>query len=428
LAVEDGLDWQRAVGLHGRLPMLDFEVAFAGNGKVINFSGKVLGATDVPVKDIVQLQHRDESRLARATFIPSQTWNGVDCLRLAERRTAVKNHSSQIQLSQGASVAAAHMGASPDTVLLYTTGLRKGLPTVLTVNNVTDLASPANTILSNSTVTLDEKLNTWLRLDETGGSTAFDSSGHDRHAMLANGVVPAYPGKVLGACSFDGIDDHVRLQAGYGDFTLGMTVSLWARTTAVDSWARFIDLGNGPGTDNILFARNGSTDRATFEVYRAGASGGKITTSPGSLRLSQWQHFAATLDAAGFAVIYLDGSPVTDGMTAVPEAITRTENFLGRSNWSFDDYFTGVLDDVRIYNRALSPAAIKALSREGNPLAAPRLVLTVSNGVFVIDYEGWLLGTDSLQQPSWQLVPDAFSPPYSGSLTTAQRFFRALSP
>ena len=82
---------------------MDFEVAFAGNGKVINFSGKVLGATDVPVKDIVQLQHRDESRLARAAFIPSQTWNGVDCLWLAERRTAVKNHSSQIQLSQAIS-------------------------------------------------------------------------------------------------------------------------------------------------------------------------------------------------------------------------------------------------------------------------------------------------------------------------------------
>ena len=60
------------------------------------------GARDVPVKDIVQLQYGDESRLARAAFIRSQTWTGVDCLRLAERRTAVKNYSAQIQLSQAA--------------------------------------------------------------------------------------------------------------------------------------------------------------------------------------------------------------------------------------------------------------------------------------------------------------------------------------
>src|SRR6185369_7727796 len=143
---------------------------------------------------------------------------------------------------------------------------------------------------------------------------------------------------------------------------------LWARPMAegaAASWARFVDFGNGAANDNILFARNATSSILTFEVYDGGASGGKVNSPSGTLVLDQWQHLAVTMDASGFAVLYKDGVQVGSGQTAVPGTVVRTSNLLGLSNWSSDGRFAGRMDDVRVYDRVLSGAAVAALAGGG---------------------------------------------------------------
>jgi hypothetical protein len=45
----------------------------------------------------------------------------------------------------------------------------------------------------------------------------------------------------------------------------------------------------------------------------------------------------------------------------VPPNVTRTNNFVGRSNWVSNEYYDGAVDELRVYNRALNAAEIQAL-------------------------------------------------------------------
>jgi len=48
----------------------------------------------------------------------------------------------------------------------------------------------------------------------------------------------------------------------------------------------------------------------------------------------------------------------------VPFNVTRVRNYIGKSSWSGDNYFHGDLDDLRIYNRALTEEEILSLFQE----------------------------------------------------------------
>jgi hypothetical protein len=274
--------------------------------------------------------------------------------------TNIVNYS----INNGATITGAVMSSNPSTVLLRASGITPGTSYTITVNNVQDVAN--NVVAPNSTVLLEQNLHTWFRMDESTGTTAADSSGNGRNGTLVNGVLPGYTGEVLRALKFDGIGGHVSAPATANDFsTNGMTIAVWANPTAsLTPWARFIDYGNGPASDNILFARAGASADLTFEVYNAGVSGGKVTAT-GVINLNQWQHFVATMDASGNVLVYKNGVLVGSGPTAIPNPVTRTGNYAGRSNWPGDGFYQGKMDDLRIYTRVLDPAAIAALAAGG---------------------------------------------------------------
>lgn len=76
----------------------------------------------------------------------------------------------------------------------------------------------------------------------------------------------------------------------------------------------------------------------------------------------QWKHVAVTI-GKDKTTIYIDGEEAASstGITIKPSDIRPVLNYLGRSQFAADPYFTGYLDDVRIYNYALDGAAIKAV-------------------------------------------------------------------
>jgi hypothetical protein len=83
------------------------------------------------------------------------------------------------------------------------------------------------------------------------------------------------------------------------------------------------------------------------------------------MSFSTWHHVAVVVDdATKIMTIYLDGSPMGSRPTAlVPKDLgTTTQNWLGRSQWSGDNYYKGMMDDFTIYNRALSEGEIRYLA------------------------------------------------------------------
>lgn len=209
--------------------------------------------------------------------------------------------------------------------------------------------------------TPSELIGHWT-LDETSGTTANDSSTKNMDGTLRNGLSfnnDSVPGQVGSALDFDGSDDYIDLPDGFNDFAKGCTISLWVYPTAVQNWARFIDFGNGSASDNIWFGRQASTNNLAFECWAGGSSNGLITAE-NAITLNQWQMFTVTVDRFGNARLFKNGQLIQTGTTA-STSVTRTRNYIGRSNWSADDYFQGRLDDVRIYNYNLNDTEVMAL-------------------------------------------------------------------
>ncbi|MBI5631876.1 MAG: carboxypeptidase regulatory-like domain-containing protein [Nitrospirae bacterium] len=210
-----------------------------------------------------------------------------------------------------------------------------------------------------------------------GDDNAFDRSGaYD--GTLMNGSTFA-PGKVGQAFSFDGVNDYVDLPDGFANFTSGFTVDLWANPTASTYWARFIDFGNGPANNNIVFARETTTNNLVFEVYNGASSTGKVHAFD-AITNDEWHYYAVTQDETGQVKIYKDGLPlVTTGTTGVPNNVTRVNNHIGKSDWGGDGYYAGTMDEVEIFNRALSADEIAAIYNAGSAgkCMAPSLTVNI---------------------------------------------------
>jgi hypothetical protein len=221
------------------------------------------------------------------------------------------------------------------------------------------------------------------KLDQTVGTTATDSSGAGNNGTYVNGVTLGGSGPKSGlvAAQFDGSNDYISLPADSSDFSNGLTIAAWARPTAAGNngwgWDRFIDWGNGQDQYNIFLTRVGTTN--TLELAILGgtldapsASAKRYVRCTNTLELNAWHHYAATVNSAGTAKLYKDGVElsITSGSTGYPNVglpvnVTRTNNFIVRSNWAADAYYQGKMWDVRVYTRALCPSEIQTLYSSG---------------------------------------------------------------
>lgn len=152
--------------------------------------------------------------------------------------------------------------------------------------------------------------------------------------------------------------DHLDIGDGYANWTAGFTFSAWVRPTASKTWARILDFGNGADAYNIIMGREGATDNFTIRVYGASGSVNSIHNTPAFFTLNQWQHVIVTYRPADSALILIrNGALFWSGKLGIPIANTnRTQNFLGRSNWSQDQYWQGNLDEVRLDRVYRGPA------------------------------------------------------------------------
>ena len=216
-----------------------------------------------------------------------------------------------------------------------------------------DLEPLANKKYLGSQLDLTCKL--YLPLDEGLGTTTKDLSGWSNHGTLVNG--PTWTTGRVGNClSFDGSDDYVDVN----DFQLGgeITVEGWIYPRAHQNWQRMIDFGNGEYADNILITTSrGTTGKPYFEVFIGGTA--YKASSPDAISLNSW-HFLVGVVGGGRVKLYVDNVLKAD--VAGPSGLNnliRKNNYIGRSNWSANAYFKGLIDEVRIYNRALSASEIQ---------------------------------------------------------------------
>lgn len=159
--------------------------------------------------------------------------------------------------------------------------------------------------------------------------------------------------------TLDGTDGYVDVpDVSFGGPGSAFTVELWVKPAEWIFFERFIDFGNGPDSDNVLFAMNNGLTLQVF-ANNNGTTATELNTNNRSLRMGQWAHVAATI-GGGNATIYVDGQVWASGPMPSPRAVTRTQNYVGKSNWPDDLYLHGDVADLRVWTTARTQAEIQA--------------------------------------------------------------------
>jgi len=184
---------------------------------------------------------------------------------------------------------------------------------------------------------------------------ANDESGNGHNGIVFDATLTNdRNGNPDSAYLFDGINDYIDI----GDWENGgpMSFTFWARWDAYHNYSRIVDLGNGSSSNNIVVSQRQSNDELFFSIY-LGSSETKMYTS--TITPSQWDFYSATVDVSGVMTLYKNGQEIAqklDGVT--PNFLLRTEQFIGKSNFSQDGYFQGAIDELSIYKTALTETEV----------------------------------------------------------------------
>ena len=189
--------------------------------------------------------------------------------------------------------------------------------------------------------------------DEGSGTTIEDSSGNNNTGTLTNG--PTWTtGKIGGALSFDGVNDYVDLGNPLSLRPVNqITISAWINPTDVSTSKTIVSKDITGAVDYFFRVQGPGGVRCNFEGLVLDLVGNYVLTNV-------WQHLACTYDGS-IVSIYKDG--ILLGSSAA-SAVTYSDsgasiNIGRRDEGGGGLYFPGLIDDLRIYNRALSQAEIQ---------------------------------------------------------------------
>ena len=207
---------------------------------------------------------------------------------------------------------------------------------------------------------LTEGLVGWWKFDETDGDVAYDSSGNGNEGNLTNG--PTWvEGKIGGALSFDGVNDYVNF--GVRDvFNLEskITVSLWIK--AFDyKYAQVISKSTLSGVFTWAFKWRVSSERFYFRIYDPSGQFETFLRYNQNPPLNEWSNILFSYGDSN-SNLYLNSNLEAEGNFTATFTNQTNPLLLGGAG---SEMFFGLIDDLRIYDRALSAFEVKALYELG---------------------------------------------------------------
>ena len=230
-------------------------------------------------------------------------------------------------------------------------------PTPTPIITSTSTPTPAQTITPIVTPLPRENLKAFYTFDEGSGTVATDTSGNGNDGTIHNATWAT--GKNGGALSFGG-DSYVEISGLLGE-PQNITLSAWANLSSADGGgAEVISLGNVVAIRlDDTYGKKGATG-----FYYNGDKWSSTATGI-SYAGSGWHHFVYVIDGNTHTQkIYVDG--VMLNSTAYTQPIVYgglgQNTFIGKHGNGVDNYdFNGLIDDVCIYNRALSDQEVHDL-------------------------------------------------------------------
>ncbi|MER6946557.1 LamG-like jellyroll fold domain-containing protein [Nonomuraea sp. NPDC000554] len=191
-------------------------------------------------------------------------------------------------------------------------------------------------------------------MEEGTGTSVGDSSGQNNTGAARD--TSWATGKHGKALSFNGSSSWITVQhAASLRLTNALTLSAWVNPTTVSSWRSVVMKDHAEGGAYGLYASNG-TGPASWLKTDDGVHGVALG---GPLPLNQWSHLAATYDGS-VARLYVNGTQVAESSPFSGELVDDGGALRIGGNTAWGEYFSGLIDEVRVYNRAQTAAEIQA--------------------------------------------------------------------
>lgn len=224
------------------------------------------------------------------------------------------------------------------------------------------------------------KLGQWdyWKFNESTGTKAIDSWGA-RHGTLTGGT-STVSGLQDKAVQLNGSSGYVALPSGLMASVNDFTIAGWVKLNTASSWSRIFDFGTG--TTNYMFLTPVSGNNTVRYAIKVNGGTEQQINSASPLPAGEWHHVAITLSGTT-GTLYIDGvlAGTNSSMSNKPSALGATSlNYIGKSQFSTDPYLNAIVDEFRIYNRALSATEVKTVySQYAPPLPPTNLAVTISN-------------------------------------------------
>ena len=203
----------------------------------------------------------------------------------------------------------------------------------------------------------------WWKLDETSGTTAYDSSSSANHGTLLKMTGSEWiAGMVDGGLAMDGVNDLIDTGLDSNQATL-ITMMMWFRSIEIGS------IGDNEVAQRLISQhRDNSKSRLGLGINNDRLAtywhDGAGNTQEGSLlSAGVWYHGAVTYDGTTVR-LYLDGVETGNWPEAAMSAPSADSFTVGRGTQGASRHFNGSLDDIRLYNTALCAAEIDAIYQQ----------------------------------------------------------------
>jgi hypothetical protein len=226
----------------------------------------------------------------------------------------------------------------------------------------------------------------YWRLNEATGTTAGARVGAVTGTYMSATIgqagprPPAFPGFEAGnnAVSFDGVDDSIDMATSLLNNRAALSMTGWFFQTAPQGTTR---VGLWGQNDAVEF---GFINPDGIQFWTPG--GGNVTATYDQGLNNTWVHVAGVANGTDIR-IYINGALIVTGGVATTDYGTSTEPFRIGGGGIFDtagtngNFFTGMIDEVTIFDRALTPAEVQAQFLAATAIPEPATWLLTTAGM-----------------------------------------------
>lgn len=208
----------------------------------------------------------------------------------------------------------------------------------------------------------------WAAEQDLVGHYSFES---DRGPVVVDGSGRGHDGRAIGgvkwvkgpygtALALDGQDGYVEIGPSKGlEIASAGTIEVWCCPKTIQGGLVNWSTGGGWPDERLVLAVNTYQGSEALTVSLADGKDAQPLREFGRLLPDQWCHLAITFDGESVQV-YRDGLLITSAKQGVRPDTAGVPLWIGRCQGLGKEYFHGLIDEVRVYNRAFSPLEILA--------------------------------------------------------------------